>query len=410
MLVTLVLTLSLQLAFKPGSAFAIPPSPALCGPARVKAGDPARVLKRTASRAHLADVLMSDAAADALVERSTDDSAAETSPAPAIFDDVSRNDSPVRIQVVGVGGGGSNTVSRMIDMLGESAKSLRFASMNTDQQALTASKAELAVQLGALCTRGLGAGGKPQVGRQAALESQEAIETAVADYDLVFITAGMGGGTGSGAAPVVAKLAREASALVVSIVTRPFTFEGAQRHKQAEESIEALLTHSDILIVVSNDRLLQIMPEGIPMADAFLVADEILRQGVVGLGDILTKPGLINIDFADVRRTIQSAGQALLGIGRGEGPNRARDAATAALSSPLLEVPLNRARRVVYTICGPPEMSLAEVSEVGSTIEEFLCDADANIIFGTTIDESMQEGELVVTIIATDLADLASAE
>lgn len=286
--VTLVFALSLQVPLQPSCTCGFRPALDLRGPKGL--------LQLPAAGSALRGLIMSEAPAAADVSAETPeippataeeeaadatgsgDAGAGASPAPSAFQDFDRNSSPVRIQVVGVGGGGGNTVGRMIDTIGAQGNHLQFACMNTDLQALSASKADLTLQLGEICTRGLGAGGKPSVGREAALESQEEIARAVSEFDLVFVTAGMGGGTGSGAAPVVAQLAREAGSLVVGVVSRPFAFEGAKRQQQAQEAVEQLIMHVDILIVVSNDRLLNIMPEGIPMADAFLVADEILRQ------------------------------------------------------------------------------------------------------------------------------------
>jgi cell division protein FtsZ len=241
------------------------------------------------------------------------------------------------------------------------------------------------------------------VGAEAAVESIEAIREAVSGRDMVFVTAGMGGGTGSGAAPVVARLAREQGALTIGIVSKPFGFEGRRRAQQAEAAIEKLRAECDTLIVVSNNRLLEIVPEGMSMADSFQLADEVLRQGIVGLAELVTKPGLVNVDFADVRTTMESSGFALMGVGRGYGPTRAQDAAAAALSSPLLEFPMARARRVVFSLSGGTDMTLQEVDAVAKTVAR-VADEDASIIFGATVDDEL-DGEILVTIVATDFPD-----
>lgn len=318
------------------------------------------------------------------------------SPAPAL------SLSPVSIEVVGIGGGGSNAVGRMVDTLGGDG-SVGYLVCNTDVQALSESQAPQKLQLGAVCTRGLGAGGAPSVGAEAAVESIEAIREAVSGRDMVFVTAGMGGGTGSGAAPVVARLAREQGALTIGIVSKPFGFEGRRRAQQAEAAIEKLRAECDTLIVVSNNRLLEIVPEGMSMADSFQLADEVLRQGIVGLAELVTKPGLVNVDFADVRTTMESSGFALMGVGRGYGPTRAQDAAAAALSSPLLEFPMARARRVVFSLSGGTDMTLQEVDAVAKTVAR-VADEDASIIFGATVDDEL-DGEILVTIVATDFPD-----
>ena len=254
--------------------------------------------------------------------------------------------SPCSIKVIGVGGGGGNTLNRMtVDGPGvERSTFLEYVAANTDVQALDASQADSTIQLGKNSARGLGAGGIPAVGRASAIDCTAEIEELVRGTDMVFVTAGMGGGTGSGAAPVVAELAKANGCLTVGIVTKPFTFEGRRRTEQALEAIDELQRHVDILIVVSNDKLLEIVPEGVPLQDAFSLADEILRQGITGISDIVVKPGLINVDFADVRAVMTDAGPALMGIGRGFGKMRARDAALAAVSSPLLDFPIEKAR------------------------------------------------------------------
>ena len=315
---------------------------------------------------------------------------------------------PVEIRVFGLGGGGGNAVNRMIEAIEdeEGADCIDFIACNTDVQALDRSLAPNRLQLGEVCTRGLGAGGQPAVGAEAAEESAESLRTMVAGSDMVFVTAGMGGGTGSGAAPVVARLAREAGALTVGVVSKPFRFEGQRRLKQAAAAVDELREAVDVLIVVSNDRLLEIVPDGMSMTDSFALADEVLRQGIVGLTDLVTKPGLVNVDFADVRAIMSEAGFALMGVGRGFGNSCAEDAAIAAISSPLLEFPMERARRVVFSVTGGPSMTLQHVNEVASTIS-MVCADDANIIFGTTVDETFGD-EICVTVVATDFPTAGS--
>lgn len=309
--------------------------------------------------------------------------------------------SPCSIKVFGVGGGGGNTLNRMVEdgPGAERSAFLEYIAANTDVQALSASLADTQLQIGKNSARGLGAGGQPSVGRASAIDSSAEIEQLVAGTDMVFVTAGMGGGTGSGAAPVVAELAKAAGCLTVGVVTKPFAFEGKRRTTQALAAIDALQDNVDILIVVSNDKLLEIVPEGVPLQDAFSMADEILRQGIQGISDIVVKPGLINVDFADVRAVMSNAGPALMGIGRGFGKERARDAALAAVSSPLLDFPIEKAKGVVFTITGTSEMSLQEVNEVANVISS-ICADDANIIFGTSVDETYAD-EIAVTVVAT---------
>jgi cell division protein FtsZ len=311
--------------------------------------------------------------------------------------------SPCTIKVIGVGGGGGNTLNRMVQEGPgvERSTFLEYVACNTDMQALSSSLADTIITLGKNTARGLGAGGVPAVGRAAAIDASAEIEALVRGVDMVFVTAGMGGGTGSGAAPVVAELAKQAGTLTVGIVTKPFSFEGRRRMQQALEAIDELTQHVDILIVVSNDKLLDIVPEGVPLQEAFSMADEILRQGITGISDIVVKPGLINVDFADVRSVMENAGPALMGIGRGFGKTRARDAALAAVSSPLLDFPIEKARGVVFTVTGNSAMSLQEVNEVAVTISDMVSE-DANIIFGTSVDDSFGD-EISVTLVATSL-------
>ena len=304
--------------------------------------------------------------------------------------------SAARIKVIGVGGGGSNAVNRMI---ASDIEGIEFWTMNTDAQALSHSDATRRIQLGQKLTRGLGAGGNPAIGQKAAEESREEIAIALEGADLVFITAGMGGGTGTGAARIVAEVAKEMGALTVGVVTRPFTFEGRRRMNQAEEGISGLQSQVDTLIIIPNDKLLQAINEQTPVQEAFRIADDVLRSGVQGISDIITIPGLINVDFADVRTVMADAGSALMGIGEGSGKSRAREAAIQAITSPLLESSIEGARGVVLNITGGADMTLIEVNTAAETIYEVV-DPNANIIFGAVIDPQMQ-GEMRITVIAT---------
>ncbi len=304
--------------------------------------------------------------------------------------------SMARIKVVGVGGGGCNAVNRMID---SGVSGIEFWSLNTDAQALLKSGTANHLQIGQKLTRGLGAGGNPAIGQKAAEESRDEISTAIEGSDLVFITSGMGGGTGTGAAPVVAEAAKEAGALTVGVVTRPFTFEGRRRTSQAEEGIMALQECVDTLIIIPNDKLLSVISEQTPVQEAFRFADDILRQGVQGISDIITISGLVNVDFADVRAVMADAGSALMGIGVGSGKSRAREAAIAAISSPLLETSIDGASGAVLNITGGNDLTLHEVNAAAEIIYEAV-DPNANIIFGAVIDERMQ-GEVRITVIAT---------
>jgi cell division protein FtsZ len=300
------------------------------------------------------------------------------------------------IKVIGVGGGGGNAVNRMIasDVTG-----VEFWTINTDAQALTLASAPCLLQIGQKLTRGLGAGGNPAIGQKAAEESRDEIAAALEGADLVFITAGMGGGTGTGAAPIVAEVAKEMGALTVGVVTRPFFFEGRRRQTQAEQGIEGLKSRVDTLIIIPNSKLLDVIPEQTPMQDAFRYADDVLRQGVQGISDIITIPGLVNVDFADVRAVMADAGSALMGIGVGSGKSRAREAAIQAISSPLLECSIEGARGVVFNITGGSDLSLHELSAAADAIHEVV-DPNANIIFGAVVDDRLQ-GEVRITVIAT---------
>ncbi|XP_052178905.1 cell division protein FtsZ homolog 1, chloroplastic [Diospyros lotus] len=301
-----------------------------------------------------------------------------------------------KIKVVGVGGGGNNAVNRMI---GSGLQGVDFYAINTDAQALQHSSAENPLQIGELLTRGLGTGGNPLLGEQAAEESKEAIAGALKGSDLVFITAGMGGGTGSGAAPVVAQISKEAGYLTVGVVTYPFSFEGRKRSLQALEAIEKLQKNVDTLIVIPNDRLLDIADEQTALQDAFLLADDVLRQGVQGISDIITIPGLVNVDFADVKAVMKDSGTAMLGVGVSSSKNRAEEAAEQATLAPLIGSSIQSATGVVYNITGGRDITLQEVNRVSQVVTS-LADPSANIIFGAVVDERYN-GEIHVTIVAT---------
>ena len=301
-----------------------------------------------------------------------------------------------RIEVIGVGGGGSNAVNRMIN---SELDGVSFRVLNTDAQALLQSSAERRLQLGQNLTRGLGAGGNPSIGQKAAEESREELQQALEGSDLVFIAAGMGGGTGTGAAPVVAEVAKQSGALTVGIVTKPFSFEGKRRMRQAEEGIARLAENVDTLIVIPNDRLKDVIA-GAPLQEAFQNADDVLRMGVKGISDIITCPGLVNVDFADIRSVMTEAGTALLGIGIGSGRSRALEAAQAAMNSPLLEATrIDGAKGCVINITGGKDMTLEDMTTASEIIYDVV-DQEANIIVGAVVDESM-EGEIQVTVIAT---------
>jgi cell division protein FtsZ len=309
-----------------------------------------------------------------------------------------------KIKVIGVGGGGGNAVNRMI---ASEVAGVEFWAVNTDAQALLQSAALKRFQMGQKLTRGLGAGGNPAIGQKAAEESRDEIAQALEGADLVFITAGMGGGTGTGAAPIIAEVAKEAGALTVGVVTKPFTFEGKRRIHQAEEGIASLQGRVDTLIVIPNDKLLSVVPEHTPVQEAFRIADDVLRQGVQGISDIITIPGLVNVDFADVRAIMADAGSALMGIGVGSGKSRAREAAMTAISSPLLEASIEGANGVVFNITGGTDLTLHEVNAAAETIYEVV-DPNANIIFGAVIDDRM-DGEIRITVIATGFSHKAVA-
>lgn len=301
-----------------------------------------------------------------------------------------------QIKVIGVGGGGNNAVNRMI---AAGLKGVDFISVNTDAQALELTRAGTKLQIGAKLTKGLGSGGNPEIGRQAAEESREEIETVLKGADMVFITAGMGGGTGTGAAPIIAEIAKNIGALTVGVVTKPFTFEGRRRIVQAEKGIESLKEKVDTLIVIPNDKLLQVVDKRTPLIEAFRIADDVLRQGVQGISDLIAIPGLINLDFADVRTVMAETGSALMGVGYAGGDNSAVEAAKNAIYSPLLETSIDGARNILINVTGGSNLSLFEIHEAAEIVAE-AADPDANIIFGAVIDESFKD-EARVTVIAT---------
>src|SRR5256885_5035619 len=302
-----------------------------------------------------------------------------------------------KIKVIGVGGGGSNAVNRMVQ---GGLEGVEFIVANTDLQALRASPAPCKLQIGGKLTKGLGAGADPNVGRQAALEDTEAILSALDGADMIFVTTGLGGGTGTGAAPVIASLASELGALTIAVVTKPFTFEGRKRQMQAERGLEALKDCVDTIITIPNERLLAIIERNTPLTEAFATADDVLRQAIQGISDLILVPGLINLDFADVKTIMSGMGLAMMGTGIAEGPDRAMEAARKAISSPLLEdASVNGARGVIINVTGGPDLSLVEVSEASSIVQE-AADADANIIFGAVVDPALK-GKVKITVIAT---------
>ena len=301
-----------------------------------------------------------------------------------------------RIKVIGVGGGGQNAVNRMIE---EGIEGVEFISANTDAQALNLSKAPIRVRLGDKLTRGLGAGGDPEVGRKAAEESADELYNVLKGADMVFVTAGMGGGTGTGAAPVVAQVAKESGALTIGVVTRPFTFEGGRRMTSAENGIGKMKEHAHTLISIPNDRLLQLADKKSSLQDAFRMADEVLHQGIQGISELITIPGLINLDFADVKAIMSEGGAALMAVGRGKGDDRAKLAAEQAISSQLLDITINGARGVLFNVTGGSNLTLFEVNQAAAIIRE-TAHPDVNMIFGAVIDPNMGD-EIRVTVIAT---------
>ena len=309
------------------------------------------------------------------------------------------------LKVIGVGGGGNNAVNRMID---HGMNNVEFIAINTDGQALNLSKAESKIQIGEKLTRGLGAGANPEIGKKAAEESREQIEDAIQGADMVFVTAGMGGGTGTGAAPGVAKIAKEMGALTVGVVTRPFGFEGRKRSTQAAAGVEAMKAAVDTLIVIPNDRLLDIVDKSTPMMEAFKEADNVLRQGVQGISDLIAVSGEVNLDFADVKTIMSNQGSALMGIGVSSGENRAVEAAKKAISSPLLETSIVGAQGVLMNITGGESLSLFEAQEAADIVQD-AADEDVNMIFGTVINPELQD-EIVVTVIATGFEDKPTSQ
>lgn len=301
-----------------------------------------------------------------------------------------------RIKVVGVGGSGGNALSRMMEC---KLRGVEFVAVNTDAQDLHHSKAGDKIHIGKNLTKGLGAGMNPEIGRQAAEENRDEIAEVLKGSDMVFVTCGLGGGTGTGASPIVAEVAKEAGALTIAVVTKPFSFEGAQRKAIALEGLENLKDRVDALIVISNDRLLQIIDRKTTLMNAFRVVDDVLRQGVQGISDLISKPGIVNVDFADVKAVLQDAGSALMGIGTAAGENRATLAAKSAINSPLLEFSIDGAKGILFNVSGGPDITMLEINEAANVITESI-DPNAKVIFGATIDESAKKGELNLTVIA----------
>lgn len=314
----------------------------------------------------------------------------------AVINPPNQIESFANIKVVGVGGGGCNAIDRMID---EGLQGVDFIAINTDAQALMLSKAPTRVRIGDKLTRGLGSGGNPDMGRKAGEESAEELYAVMKGADMVFITSGMGGGTGTGACPIVAQISKEVGALTIGVVTRPFTFEGSRRIQSAESGIEKLKEQADTLIVIPNDRLLQIVDKRANLNDAFRMADDVLRQGVQGISELITVPGLINLDFADVRTIMSEGGAALMAVGSSKGDDRAREAAEKAISSQLLDITIDGARGILFNVTGGPDLTLFEVNQAAAIIKE-TAHPDVNLIFGAVIDPHMGD-ELRITVIAT---------
>lgn len=302
-----------------------------------------------------------------------------------------------RIKVVGVGGSGGNAISRMIE---SKIKGVEFVCINTDAQALHHSKAGEKVHIGKNLTKGLGAGMNPEIGRQAAEENRDEIQDVLKGADMVFVTCGLGGGTGTGAAPVVAETAKELGALTVAVVTKPFSFEGAQRRALGEEGLQNLKDRVDTLITIPNDKLLSIIDRKTTLINAFRIVDDVLRQGVQGISDLITKPGIVNVDFADVRAIMSDSGSALMGIGVSTGENRASEAAKAAINSPLLELSIDGAKGVLFNISGSSDLTMLEINEAANIITESI-DPNAKVIFGAVVDDQVKKGEIIVTVVAT---------
>jgi len=315
-----------------------------------------------------------------------------------LIDIATADNRTAKIKVIGVGGGGNNAVNRMID---DNIDSVEFIAVNTDHQALITSNAPVRIQLGDKLTRGLGAGGDPEVGMKAAEETREEIQAAIAGADMVFVTAGMGGGTGTGAAPVIAAIAREQGILTVGVVTKPFNFEGKVRMRKAEAGIQELKSSVDTLVVIPNQKLLEVIERDTSMMDSFKKADEILQQGVKGISELISKPGIINLDFADVRTIMHSKGIAHMGVGHASGKNKTIAAAEMAISSPLLETSIKGAKSVLISIAGDSKLGLLDTDAAANLIAESI-DEDADIIYGTTISDELQD-EVIITVIATGL-------
>jgi cell division protein FtsZ len=307
-----------------------------------------------------------------------------------------QNEAFARIKVIGVGGGGCNAVNRMID---EGMQGIEFITVNTDAQALVLSKAQTKVRIGDKSTRGLGAGGNPDIGKKAAEESSEELYEALKGSDMVFVTSGLGGGTGTGASPIVAQIAKEVGALTIGVVTRPFTFEGAKRSQSAEQGIARLKEHADTLIVIPNDRLLQIVDKKATLQESFKAADDVLRHGIQGISELITIPGLINLDFADVRAIMSEGGAALMAVGSASGEERATKAAEMAISSQLLDITIDGARGILFNVTGGPSLTLFEVNQAAAIIKE-TAHPDVNLIFGAVIDPNMGD-QIRITVIAT---------
>ena len=315
------------------------------------------------------------------------------------------NQNTAQIRVIGVGGGGCNAVNRMIE---EGLKGVNFMSVNTDKQALNTSKAETKIQIGEKLTKGLGAGANPEIGQKAAEENFEEITKFITGADMIFITAGMGGGTGTGAAPVIAKAAKDLGILTVGVVTKPFTFEGKKRREHAEVGIKYLKKYVDSLVIVPNDRLLQISEKNTTMLEAFLKADDVLKQGVQGISDLIAEAGLINLDFADVKTVMSDRGVAHMGVGHGRGENRVDDAVKSAIESPLLETSINGAKAILLNVMGGYDLGMLEINTIADQIEK-AADEDAIVIFGSTIREDLQD-EIIITVIATGFEERPSVE
>ncbi len=306
-----------------------------------------------------------------------------------------------RIKVLGIGGGGGNAIGRMIS---SGIKGVKFAAINTDVQALHNSKASEKIHIGKVLTKGLGAGMSPEIGRQAFEENKEEVQEALKNTDMIFLTYGLGGGTGTGATPGIAELAREAGALTVAVVTKPFSFEGSQRSRVAEEGLTELRDKVDTLIVIPNDRLLHIIDKKISLLNAFEIVDDVLMQAVKGISDLIVYPGIINLDFADIKTVMENAGPAIMGIGRATGEDRAIEAARAAISSPLLEFSIEGAKGILFNVSGGQDMGMIEISEAAKVITES-ADPDAKVIFGAVLDEKAKKGEIKITVIATGFGE-----